>query len=412
MMEQIKTDVLIIGGGAAGFSAAVAVSEMGLKAIVIEKNSYLGGKATGAEVGTVCGLYNFSKNKESVFAVKGFAKKFAIELQSKSQTTPLSNIIGLHYLPYNIDVYKSIVNNYICKHNIHVYYNASLKKVGVDRDELKTATIELNENEIQFTFNSIIDCSGESIVSELAQLPIIEEDNYQAAAQVFTMENVEPISETQLGMVLIKELKLAIDNDILPPYFDRVYVVQGSVKNTCVSFKIGIPIEVTYKGKNYLDIKNKANEMIQELADFLIKHISVFKNAKLKSIAPEVGFRISKRPIGNYVLTVDDVLQCNKFEDAIAIGTWPIEKWGMDKRVQMTYFEYESFYQISLRCLKSKYIKNLFFAGRSISADAEAIASARVMGICFQTGYAAGVYASMVGDSEDLICKKIQFLQL
>lgn len=75
MIKREKADVLIVGGGSAGFSAAVAVAELGMKAIIVEKNSYLGGKATAAEVGTICGLYAFSKKPESVFIVKGFAKK-------------------------------------------------------------------------------------------------------------------------------------------------------------------------------------------------------------------------------------------------------------------------------------------------------------------------------------------------
>jgi len=64
-MELIKnTDVVVLGGGAAGIAAAVAAARKGLSVVLIERNSFLGGKATAAEVGTVCGLYRFSKKEK------------------------------------------------------------------------------------------------------------------------------------------------------------------------------------------------------------------------------------------------------------------------------------------------------------------------------------------------------------
>ena len=72
----------------------------------------------------------------------------------------------------------------------------------------------------------------------------------------------------------------------------------------------------------------------------------------------------------------------------------PIEEWGQQLRVTMRYFNVDDFYQVPAGCLQSNHIENLFFAGRNISASDGAIASARVMGICLQTGYAAGSLAA------------------
>ena len=108
-MDAIKdTDVVVLGGGSAGVSAAVAAARKGLKVILIERNSFLGGKATAAELGTVCGLYQFSKKEKPEYIVKGFAREFAEALQNRSNTKPLHNADGLHYLPYDIDAFKNI----------------------------------------------------------------------------------------------------------------------------------------------------------------------------------------------------------------------------------------------------------------------------------------------------------------
>ena len=97
-----------MGGGAAGVAAAVAASGEGLKVVLIERNTFLGGKATAAQAGTVCGLYKFSKNVQAEYIVKGFTKNFAEELRKRSHTAPLSNYSGLHYLPYDIEAFKTI----------------------------------------------------------------------------------------------------------------------------------------------------------------------------------------------------------------------------------------------------------------------------------------------------------------
>jgi hypothetical protein len=97
--------------------------------------------------------------------------------------------------------------------------------------------------------------------------------------------------------------------------------------------------------------------------------------------------------LGKYVLSEDDVLSGRKFDHAIATGAWPIEIWHPLKPLEMHYFKEDEWYQIPVESILSNEISNLYFAGRSISATDNAIASARVMGTCLQTGFAAGKIA-------------------
>ena len=394
MSQIIKADSVIIGGGSAGIAAAISASQSGLHVILLEQNSFLGGKATAAEVGTICGLYAFSKNETSHYITQGFVKEFAEELKTLSHTQPLHNTMGLHYLPYEIEVYKELCHRLLLKNKVDVFLNSMVTKVTIKNNKVESLTLIKNSDSCIIECNSVVDCSGDGVISQLANLPLIKSESYQAAAQVFTMQNVDAVSESLLGMILIKEIKKGIDNGFLESYYDRVSVVQGSVKNNCVSFKIGIPIEVTYMGSNSEDIKIKAHAMANTLSQFFKDTIPVFKHASLHSIAPEVGFRVGTRAMGKYILKEDDVLTCKKYNTAIANGAWPIEEWGQNKRVNMRYFNLDDFYQIPADCLISNSIDNLFFAGRTISATDAAIASARVMGICLQTGYAAGKLAA------------------
>jgi hypothetical protein len=388
------TDVLVLGGGAAGVAAAVGAAGKGAKVILIERNTYLGGKATAAQVGTVCGLYKFNTTTSSEYIVKGFAKEFAEALKEISGTLPLHNAEGLHYLPYNIDAFKSLCLQVLKQQQVEILFNTSLNNTVIENDTMQFVNTITGSTHTQIQLQSIIDCSGSSIISHVANLPLITSEQYQAAAQVFTLQGVTENNEARLGLILMKALRTAIDENKLPGFYDRVYIVQGSLKNNLVSLKLGIPIPVTYSPQNLQELKQSANDFIENLAAFLITAVPCFKNASINNIAPEVGTRVGMRTMGNYILTEQDVLHCKKFNDAIANGSWPIEEWELHKKVKMRYFNTGDFYQIPAGCLQSKGIKNLFMAGANIAATNAAIASARVMGTCLQTGYAAGYLAA------------------
>jgi hypothetical protein len=98
--------------------------------------------------------------------------------------------------------------------------------------------------------------------------------------------------------------------------------------------------------------------------------------------------------VGQYLLTGDDVLAGKKFPDAAARCAWPIEQWSADGIARFKYLPPNMLYEIPARSLRAGKIENLFMAGKTISADVEAIASARVLGCCLATGEAAGKLAA------------------
>ncbi len=83
-----------------------------------------------------------------------------------------------------------------------------------------------------------------------------------------------------------------------------------------------------------------------------------------------------------------------KFPDVAARCAWPIEQWDARGKVRFRYLPAHSHYEIPLRALRCAGVDNLFMAGKTISADVDAIASARVMGCCLATGETAGRLAA------------------
>ncbi len=402
MTKIHSTDVLIIGGGSAGISAAVAAARSGAKVVLVERNSFLGGKASAANVGTICGLYFRNKKGPANYICGGFAKEFAEHLQKECNTSPQSNSEGLHYLPYHPFAFKTVCDFFVKDSRIEVFLHTVI--TGCDRNKNSITAVHAFafDTQIIFKATTIIDCSGEAIVSRSADLPIDESEAYQAAAQVFSLHQVDSDTEATVSMILLRDLTRAIQNNEISKALMRTSIVPGSLHQKCVFLKIALPFAITHGLNSVTEIEIQARKLVAELFYFLKNYSAPFKAAQLGEVATEVGIRTGRRPIGKYVLSESDVLSCRKFNTGIANGAWPIEFWEPGKKVKMDYFEENDFYQIPAEALMSNTVTNLFFAGRNISASNAAIASARVIGTCLQTGFAAGKLAAAACQSKSL----------
>jgi hypothetical protein len=195
------------------------------------------------------------------------------------------------------------------------------------------------------------------------------DETTQAPAVIFHLEDVERDLNSPVSVAMAL---LHVAHSGLPPVFFMPCVEAGKVA-------------VKFSG---------ASEQVPKLIQFLREQVSGFE--KCRPIQTE--FTSAKRSgamiVGRYVLTGDDVLSARKFPDAIARSCWPIEQWSADGRQRVRFLAPGEHYEIPARCLQAARTENLFMAGKSLSADADAIASARVMGCCLATGAAAGTLAA------------------
>jgi len=370
-------DIVIVGGGSAGVSAAIGASKKGRSVLVVEKSNQLGGQATNVEVGTICGLYLNDDDESFTCNVSKFAQDFATEIQEKSQSFPLKNSSGFKFLPYSIEVFKEHCLELLKEHGINCFLESELVQVSTEKDEIKSIQVKRKGELMKINVKSMVDSSGVSCVSELLGEKSIEVSFEQTLTQIFTLSNCNFSSEQNLTLVLM--MKLRKEN----PF--NLSVVPGSFSKNKVSFKLNFKERVS---------KKEILASIQSTFLFLKENVDGFKDSVLFSVAQEIGKRIGKRPVGKYVLTENDVLMCRKFDDSVANGNWPIEQWDAEEGLIVKELKGNDFYQIPQRCLESKTYRNLFFAGRNISATDDAIASARVIGTCLQTGFASGEMAN------------------
>jgi hypothetical protein len=135
-------------------------------------------------------------------------------------------------------------------------------------------------------------------------------------------------------------------------------------------------------------------EQVPQLIAFLRANVRGFEQCEISLDEITTAHRAGRMIVGQYVLTGEDVLVGRKFPDAVARCAWPIEQWDAKGTVRFQYLSPGAHYEIPARSLRAAHVTNLFMAGKTISADVDAIASARVMGSCLATGAAAGNLAA------------------
>ena len=133
----------------------------------------------------------------------------------------------------------------------------------------------------------------------------------------------------------------------------------------------------------------EARRQIGDIQRYLVDYVPGFANAQLTKVAPFLGLRETRRIVGQYVLNREDILNCRRFEDAIAVGSYPIDVHRPhDEGCTLEWCG--DCYDIPYRCLLPRKIENLLVAGRCISTTHEAMAAIRVMSTCMAMGEAAG----------------------
>jgi hypothetical protein len=139
----------------------------------------------------------------------------------------------------------------------------------------------------------------------------------------------------------------------------------------------------------------EGRRQVQEYLRFLRDLVPGFERAVLVATSPGIGVRESRRVVGDYVLTREDVLGARRFADEIALCGAPIEDHLAGTDTRWTYVPHSGVYGIPYRCLLPRGIEGLLVAGRCFSASHDAHASARSMATCMAMGQAAGTAAAL-----------------
>jgi len=140
----------------------------------------------------------------------------------------------------------------------------------------------------------------------------------------------------------------------------------------------------------------ESRRQMRQIAAFLRRYVPGFEKSYVVQSGVNIGVRETRRILGDYQLTADDILQARKFTDVIARSTYPIDIHNPEGRgTTLKRVPPGEAYDIPLRCLLPQNVERLIVAGRCISGTHEAHSSYRVMPVSMATGQAAGVCAAL-----------------
>jgi hypothetical protein len=354
-----KFDIAVVGSGAAGIAAAVCAARAGRTTLLLDKNNSAGGTGGFSGLTTLCGLYDDAGN----FLNGGFCREFSESLMREDGVSEPVKMGRLFVQIYRPDSFQKVAAHFLTAETfLSMRWNAPLKNVVVRENRI----VSLNSIEV----GAVIDCSGVAEVGRAAGEQLLATDTTtQAPSVIFPLENVERDLSSPLA---IAQILSALARAGLPPVSFMPGCDDGI---TSVKFA-GSPAEVP------------------ALLDFLQHHVPGFERCRMSQTEFQTARREGTMIVGRYLLTGTDVLGARKFPDAVARNNWPVEQWSADGKQSLRYLPPGGHCEIPARTLQAARTENLFMAGKSLSADVQAVASARVMGCCLATGAAAGKLAA------------------
>lgn len=416
--SECQYDVIVAGGGTAGCIAAIAAVMEGARTLLIEKNIFLGGTATGGQVTPM--MSPGIPEEAELSYINKLVKKRLLE-QQYGAADPCGNDGW-----FNPEMLKFTAEDIYMEQGGRLLYDTQIIDTIVENRTIKGLVI-YNKGGLQAVKGKvIIDCSGDAVVAHSAGVPCLTGDDImhqnQASSLRFMVGNVDIPGVLEhmkrIGEPMVLEypfmeiasvwdspkpltgiFQKAVEDGVLT-YDDGKYFQAFSVPGMpgVVSFNCPeIPgIYNTLDPDAITGIAVTGKKMISRLYTFLKKYIGGFENSYILSVASVPGIRESRRIKGKYVLTEEDYNNRAKFDDAIARTAYPVDIHGLidEKKLDVRPFQKGEYFEIPLRCLVTGEIDNLLVGGRCISSSFVAQSSVRIQATCRATGEAAGIAAA------------------
>jgi FAD dependent oxidoreductase len=384
-MKRLSCDVLVIGGGVAGSSAAVAAARSGARTLLVEKEPYLGGTGYAGMFQYICGLYLNGADFPSDTLNDGLAREIALHLLQASPDRTIRKVGRVYLLPYKRDELDAILGS-LCRgeNRLELLHNCTATAVEVSSGNVNTVTVSVPGGEQSITAAMVIDCSGSGAIAAMAGagVELTPPGERQLAGYVVHVKGLKNRGEG-LPLEVPFRLARAVTEGKLPPLLKFTTFTPGDAADEGFC-------KMSLDGEAGPGRDERAHRDAAAMLSCLAGEIPAFKDSVIAGSSLTVLDREGGRVAGHYTLTRDDILAARKFPDGVVKNAWPIELWDRARGTVYAYVPQGEYYEIPFRCLMVNGCGNLLTAGRCISVTREALGSTRVMGTCMALGEQAG----------------------
>ena len=417
-------DVVVCGGGPAGITAALAAKRSGLSVLLIEGQGQLGGMGVS---GLVSHWLGGRTNDCKHWVVSGIFKEFSTEaaeggfalLPSPEPGTGYSPFgwgsdkggqltAGVPFDPFEMAYY---LDQKLVGEGVEILFMTQVVDVIVDGDSISHIIMYSKSGLQAVQAPLFIDSTGDG---DVAYKSGCETEIGRAEDRLMTpvtlqvhMDGIDQdvltkyINETKSTRFLPEIEKMRADG-IWPFLYDRLITVQMTEKGTMM---VNTPRITGIDGTDGASVTAgmiQGRKEIYELRDVLRKHFPGFANANVRSVAPLLGIRETRRIRGDFQLMVEDLATGSDFEDTITFSAYG---WDLPDPKKPSYNpsrgeRKRKITPVPYRTLLPRPIKNLIVAGRSLSVERHVLGPLREQAVCMGMGEAAGIAAGLAKSAD------------
>lgn len=396
--ELASVDVLVIGAGAAGSTAAIAAAQTGARTMLVERYGYMGGTSTGV-LDTFYGFYTPGVAKK---VVGGVPDRVVTELMGRKAAILRPNTYGagtgVTYMP---DVLKMVWEDLASAAGVQLLFHSFCTDVILEDNGRRVAGVVVDGKQglMRVMARQIVDASGDADVCFRAGAPFERAGDIEPAQTLTTTFRVANVDMIQAGAVRKKELHALMQEAVSSGKYNLPRE-DGSIHRTPVDgVMLGIMTRLDgYDATNPVSLTQaeiEGRRQVRECVRFLVDRVPGYATARLVALSTQIGIRETRRVYGDYRLTVDDVLGARKFDDTVGQCGAPIEDHHPGRDTKWVYISNSGVYDIPYRTLIPQGLDNVLVAGRCFSSTHEAHASCRSMAQCMAMGQGAGTAAAL-----------------
>ena len=424
-------DVLVAGGGTAGAVAGIAAARAGARVLVVEAQGSLGGTGTNAWVTPLMRNVSAGENLN-----RGLTDEIKARLHARGDGATSADGNDNWFNPEGL---KFVLEELLLEAGGEVLYHTNVVAPllaegsggGAESKQLAALVVH-NKGGLQALRASVfIDATGDADVAAGAGVPFHAGDEdglHQAMSLRFTLAGVEmarlsaflqEMGQWHESPEFMQFWMVWGRGSSLEPLFRRA-VEDGTLLERdgdyFQAFSVpGRPGELSFNCPRIRpDLNDGADpwqlsaaqtdgrQAIERLTRFCRRFLPGCEGAFIGVVAPMVGIRETRRIVGDYTLTVEDILDCAKFADSICKNHYPVDIHSVKGGAKLLherdgtapYFARDAYHDIPYRCLLPQGVGNLLVPGRAASSTFEAQSSIRVQQNCHSMGEAAGIAAA------------------
>ncbi len=384
-----KYDVIVVGGGPGGVSAAVSAAKNGMSVLMIERYGFAGGMATAGLVNPFM-PYRSKTDQNHCLPTPIFMGI----IKSLSE----NNALEKGGLIFDDEILRILLDKLLIESKVNILYHSLVTGAESRKGMISKVSVACKDGEKEFEAKVFIDATGDGDLADFAGFKTEKGRKQDGACQPMTLcFRLGGVKADDWG-ALWKELNAIFkegkaNGTISDPRED--VLIFRTLRPDVVHFNTTRVIAkdgTTSTGLGEAEVI--ARKQVWELFNVFKQKSPLCKNAFILKIASQIGVRETRRVIGDYVLDADDVVKAKTFDDGIARSSYPIDIHNPTGTGTVLKDVEGSFYEIPYRCIVPIGSKNLLMACRAISSTHEAHSSLRVMPVVASIGEAAGLAAA------------------